>query len=56
MRVAIRELKSKRNPEEKAAYFRETVRLLDIATRKGVIHKNKAARAKSRLAKALQPK
>ena len=32
----------------------ESVRLLDIAARKGVLHKNNASRRKARLAAALQ--
>jgi small subunit ribosomal protein S20 len=39
--------------EEAQAAVKKTITDLDIAARKGVIHRNKAARTKSRLAKKL---
>ncbi|WP_097026110.1 30S ribosomal protein S20 [Clostridium peptidivorans] len=41
------------NAEEAKVEFKATARALDMAAGKGVIHKNKAARAKSRLATKL---
>lgn len=38
------------NVEEAKAEYKATARALDMAASKGVLHKNKAARAKSRLA------
>jgi small subunit ribosomal protein S20 len=56
LRTAVKEFKAKKNSEDKTSEFREISRLVDVATRKGVIHKNKAARTKSRLAKQLKAK
>jgi small subunit ribosomal protein S20 len=39
--------------EEAQQAVKQTIADLDIAARKGVIHRNKAARTKSRLAKKL---
>ena len=39
--------------EEAQVAVKKTITDLDIATRKGVIHRNKASRTKSRLAKKL---
>ncbi len=39
--------------EEAQAAVKKTITDLDVAARKGVIHRNKAARTKSRLAKKL---
>ena len=47
---AIKEMR--RHPSQKA--LRTAYRLLDRAAKKGVIHKNKAARLKSRLTKLLK--
>lgn len=41
------------NKEEAAATFTGAVKALDMATTKGVVHKNMAARKKSRLAAKL---
>ena len=38
-----------KNPEEAAARLRELYSELDVAARKGIIHKNAAARKKSRM-------
>jgi small subunit ribosomal protein S20 len=48
LRTALKRASSAGNAEEKLA----AVKLLDRAARKGLIHKNAAARHKSRLAKA----
>jgi small subunit ribosomal protein S20 len=48
LRTALKRASSVGNAEEKLA----AVKLLDRAARKGLIHKNAAARHKSRLAKA----
>jgi len=53
MRSAIksfRDLAGTATDEEKAARLQGICRLLDVQARKGVIHLNKAARLKSRLA------
>jgi small subunit ribosomal protein S20 len=42
-----------KSPEAATAEFLKASRLLDRAARKGLIHKNQAARRKSRLAKKL---
>lgn len=41
------------NAEEAKVEFKATAKALDMAASKGVIHKNKAARTKSRLAAKL---
>ena len=48
LRTAVKRASAGGTPEEKLA----AVKLLDRASRKGLIHKNAAARQKSRLAKA----
>jgi len=48
LRTALKRASSGGNAEEKLA----AVKLLDRASRKGLIHKNAAARYKSRIAKA----
>lgn len=50
LRTALKRASSGGNAEEKLA----AVKLLDRASRKGLIHKNAAARHKSRLAKAAE--
>ena len=49
-RSAIRDLRTETNPEEAARKYRQTVSMIDQATTKGLLHKNNAARNKSRLA------
>ena len=39
---------------EKESQYKKAVSIIDKVTRKGVIHKNKASRKKSRLAKTLK--
>jgi small subunit ribosomal protein S20 len=48
LRTALKRASAAGTPEDKLA----AVKLLDRASRKGLIHKNAAARHKSRLAKA----
>ena len=56
MRSAVRDFRSKKSSEKKESDLRTVASILDSAARKGVIHKNKAARTKSRLAKLLKKK
>ena len=56
LRGAIKSFNAKKAGEEKAAEFKELTSVLDRAASKGVIHKNKAARTKSRLSKHLKAK
>lgn len=48
LRTALKRASSASSPEDRLA----AVKLLDRASRKGLIHKNAAARHKSRMAKA----
>jgi small subunit ribosomal protein S20 len=54
LRAAVKTFKSRKGSEKKEDEFKEVVSLLDRAAGKGVIHKNKAARDKSRLSKHLK--
>jgi small subunit ribosomal protein S20 len=55
LRNVIRDFKAGK-PDEKAAMLKEVASIADSAARKNVIHKKKAARIKSRLAKSLKTK
>jgi small subunit ribosomal protein S20 len=55
LRTAVKKVRSSTGAEAKAAYA-EAVRLLDRAGQKNIIHKNAAARQKSRLAKLVAGK
>ena len=55
LRTALKKVRSATGAEAKAAY-EEAVKLLDRAGRKNVIHRNAAARQKSRLAKLVAAK
>lgn len=55
LRTALKKVRSTTGPEAEAAYA-EAVKLLDRAGRKNIIHKNAAARQKSRLAKLVGKK
>jgi small subunit ribosomal protein S20 len=55
LRTAVKKVRSSTGAEAKAAYA-EAVRLLDRAGQKNIIHKNGAARQKSRLAKLVAGK
>jgi small subunit ribosomal protein S20 len=56
VRAAIKKFKAEENQEAKEANFKKVVKASDVAAAKGVIHKNKAARVKSRLAKSMKAK
>jgi small subunit ribosomal protein S20 len=49
MRTAVKRVRSLKEKEKAAAELAKTVKLLDQLAAKGVIHRNKAANAKSRL-------
>jgi len=55
LRTALKKVRSATGAEAKAAYA-EAVKLLDRAGQKSIIHKNAAARQKSRLAKLVTTK
>ncbi len=55
LRSIIKDFKAGK-PEEKAASLKTVASMADTAARKHVIHKNKASRIKSRLAKSLKTK
>jgi small subunit ribosomal protein S20 len=55
LRRAIKDFKAGKG-EEKAAALKAVASMADTAARKHVIHKSKAARIKSRLAKSLKTK
>jgi len=55
LRTALKKVRSATGAEAKAAYD-EAVKLLDRAGRKAIIHRNAAARQKSRLAKLVATK
>jgi len=59
MRTAIKEFNQKLaqgSPDEAAAAYREASKIIDKTAQKGVIHKNQAARRKSRLNARLKAK
>lgn len=45
---------AEKNLEEAKVQYKATVKALDMATSKGILHKNKSSRKKSRLAAKLQ--
>jgi small subunit ribosomal protein S20 len=51
MRTAIKHVRSLKEKEKAATELRKTVKLLDQLAARGVIHRNKAANAKSSLTK-----
>ena len=55
IRGAIKAAQSEKDPEKKSATLKTAASALDRAARKGVIHRKKAARIKSRLAKKVKP-
>jgi small subunit ribosomal protein S20 len=55
LRTALKKVRAATGAEAKAAY-EEAVKLLDRAGRKSIVHKNAAARQKSRLAKLIKGK
>lgn len=56
LRTALKRVRSAGTKQEAASAYAAAVRLLDRAARKGLIHKNNAARNKSRLAKFVEMK
>jgi small subunit ribosomal protein S20 len=56
LRTALKRVRAAGTKEEAASAYAAAVRLLDRAARKGLIHKNNAARSKSRLAKFIRTK
>jgi small subunit ribosomal protein S20 len=59
MREAMKEFHEKilhGTPDEATESFRKVVRIIDRTAQKGVIHKNQAARRKSRLSARLKAK
>ena len=51
LRTAVKKARQAESPEEVTTAFQEAKSLLDRAARKRLVHPNKAARLKSRLAK-----
>ena len=56
LRTALKRVRAAGTKQEAASAYAAAVRLLDRAARKGLIHKNNAARNKSRLAKFVETK
>ena len=52
IRGAVKELEAEKDSAKKSEKMKNVVSVLDKAAGKNVIHKNKAARTKSRLAKS----
>ncbi|MBI4420351.1 MAG: 30S ribosomal protein S20 [Gemmatimonadetes bacterium] len=56
LRTAIKRVRAATTAEDAQAAYKAVERLLDRAARKGLIHRNSAARHKSRLWKAISAK
>jgi small subunit ribosomal protein S20 len=56
LRTAIKKVRSAGSPEDAAKAMKEAEQMIDRAGRKNIVHRNTAARTKSRLAKALAAK
>lgn len=56
LRTALKRVRAAGTKQEAATAYAAAVRLLDRAARKGLIHRNNAARNKSRLAKFVEAK
>ena len=54
LRTALKRVRSAASADQAALAYKAAVRLLDRAARKGLIHRNNAARHKSRLAAAVK--
>ena len=52
VRGAVKDFEAEKDTAKKSEVFKKVSSVLDKAARKGVIHKNKAARDKSRLTKS----
>jgi small subunit ribosomal protein S20 len=50
LKTAVKKVRAASEPEQAAQLFREAAGLLDRAARRGLIHRNRAARSKGRLA------
>ena len=50
LRTAVKKVRAATEPEQATELFREAARLLERAANRGLIHRNNAARSKSRLA------
>ena len=50
LRTAIKRVRLASQPEEATEAFREAVKLIDRAAGRGLVHHNRAARSKARLA------
>jgi small subunit ribosomal protein S20 len=53
LRTALKKVRQAESPEDASAAFRSATELLDRAASRRLIHPNKAARTKSRLAKLI---
>jgi small subunit ribosomal protein S20 len=56
LRTALKKVRSATTAAEATAAYKEAARLLDRAGRKNLVHRNAAARQKSRLAKVVASK
>ncbi len=54
IRGAVKELSAEKDAAKKSEKMKKVASILDKAAGKNVIHKNKAARAKSRLSKSIK--
>ncbi len=54
LRTALKRVRSATGAEDAAQAYHAAARLLDRAARKGIIHRNNAARHKSRLARLVK--
>lgn len=50
LKTAVKKVRAASEGEEASRLYREAVRILDRAANRGLIHKNRAARSKGRLA------
>ncbi len=50
LRTAVKKVRAAQEPKKALELFRQASRLLDRAANRGIIHRNLAARSKSRLA------
>lgn len=54
LRTAVKKVRASSDPKQATELYHEAAQLLDRAANKGLIHKNNAARSKSRLAAYVQ--
>lgn len=54
LKTAVKKVRAAKEPQSATEHFREAVQLLDRAANRGLIHKNRAARSKGRLAAHVQ--